>query len=216
MLLQGKRCAISARALWTASAVCAVATPVGVASAEIVYSGAMNIVAPATSSGVFINLETGAVGGGSAPTPAGWDINLWGTAANSLSFYSGGSGTVYMRSPGVVTGTNAGSLAEGTVIGLGGSFATSPNASFASNVAGHWDYGDINLVGFKFQSSSGFRYGWMRVLVGANATQRTIVDWAYESSGGSIVAGATIVPAPGALALLGVGMAAPMGRRRRR
>jgi MYXO-CTERM domain-containing protein len=74
------------------------------------------------------------------------------------------------------------------------------------------------MIGFRFVSSAGTtHYGWMRFAMGApgsagTAMTRTVVDYAYESvAGTSIAAG---VPAPGALALLGV--AGLAGARRRR
>ncbi len=184
------------------------------AEGAIVYSGVQNIALPATSSGLFLNVETGAFASGSSPAPTGWDVNVWGTATNSISFFSGGSGTVFMRAPGVTSGTNVANLALGTVIGSAGSFATSPNASFATNVNGRWNYGTANIYGFRFVSGlGGTKYGWMRIAVGADATSRAIVDWAYEDSGGSIPAGAAaIIPGPGAVALFALGF----GRRSRR
>jgi MYXO-CTERM domain-containing protein len=56
------------------------------------------------------------------------------------------------------------------------------------------------------------RYGWIQYQGNDRAAGGTILAWAYEDSGAAIVVGA--IPAPGALAVLGVaGVAA--GRRRR-
>lgn len=193
---------------------CLAAVPCDRVGAAIVYSGVMNIPLPATSSGLYLNVESGALASGSSPAPSGWDVNVWGTATNAVSFFSGGGGTVYMRAPGVTSGTTVANLALGAAIGSAGSFATSPSASFAANVNGRWNYNASNIYGFRFVSDSGgTRYGWMRIDVGANAASRAIVDWAYETSGGAIAAGATAtVPGPGALALFVLGL----GRRSRR
>jgi uncharacterized protein (TIGR03382 family) len=72
----------------------------------------------------------------------------------------------------------------------------------------------INYFGFRFNpgSTAGVvRYGYGVMQVGATASARTLLALVWENSGGSITV--TAIPAPGALALLGVvGLAA---RRRR-
>jgi MYXO-CTERM domain-containing protein len=110
-------------------------------------------------------------------------------------------------------------LAAGTLIGSTSNFSSSTATIAFGSAAGQWQYGTNNIVGFRFVSSAGTtHYGWMRFLMGAqpasgNLVTRTVVDFAYESvAGASIAAGA--VPAPGALALLGV--AGLAGARRRR
>ncbi len=57
-------------------------------------------------------------------------------------------------------------------------------------------------------------YGWAQVSIGANSI--TLIDWAFEDSGGAIAIGDTgAVPAPGALGLLGLAAGAAGLRRRR-
>jgi hypothetical protein len=138
-------------------------------------------------------------------------------------FNSTGGGQ--MRRAGVTTGT-AGNLALGTVIGAAGSFNTGTGNVYGTTAAtgllGGWTYSSENIIGFKFVAAAGTtHYGWMRFAMGAatgSATvgpTRTVVDFGYESvAGTSILAGAGAVPAPGALALLGV--AGLAGARRRR
>jgi MYXO-CTERM domain-containing protein len=71
-----------------------------------------------------------------------------------------------------------------------------------------------NYFGFQFTAADGAtHYGWGRMDVGATADIRTLAVLGYESvAGTSINVGA--VPAPGAMALLG--LAGLAGRRRRR
>jgi MYXO-CTERM domain-containing protein len=113
------------------------------------------------------------------------------------------------------------------VIGAAGSYNTGTGNVYGTTAAtglnGGWTYGSENIIGFRFVAASGAtHYGWMRFLMGAigsaglgnNAPTRTVVDFAYESvAGASILAGDTGIPAPGALALLGV---AGLASRRRR
>jgi MYXO-CTERM domain-containing protein len=127
-----------------------------------------------------------------------------------------------MRREGVTTGT-AGNLAVGTVVGAAGSFNTSVGNVYGTTAAtgllGGWQYSAENIIGFRFVAAAGTtHYGWMRFAMGAAGSSetsmtRTVVDYAWNDvAGGSVEAG--LVPAPGALALLGV--AGLAGARRRR
>jgi hypothetical protein len=72
-----------------------------------------------------------------------------------------------------------------------------------------------NIVGFRHVVGTQTLFGWMSINVGSDMLTRTITGIAYEDSGASIQAGA--IPAPGAVALLGLGGAfAGRGRRRTR
>jgi len=193
------------------------------ANAAVVYSGIVNFSCAVDLDGTYINVETGQLTNGPGTEVPGWDVNPYSTAGGMNFYNSTGGGQ--MRRPGVTTGT-AGNLALGTVIGAAGSFNTSIGNVYGTTAAtglnGGWTYSSENIIGFKFVAASGAtHYGWMRFLMGAigsaglgnNAPTRTVVDFGYQSvAGESIAAGA--VPAPGALALLGV--AGLAGTRRRR
>jgi MYXO-CTERM domain-containing protein len=136
-------------------------------------------------------------------------------------FNSTGGGQ--MRRPGVTTGT-AGNLAVGDVVGAAGSFNTSTGNVYgttaATGLAGGWTLGSENIIGFRFVAAAGTtHYGWMRFLMGAAGSSgtsmtRTVVDYGWESDAAvAITAGAGAIPAPGAIALLG--LAGLAGRRRR-
>lgn len=183
------------------------------ALAAVVYSGIVNINIPTETGGLYLNVETGQHNGPSTPAPSSWDLNLNGSAANSINFWSGSGGATYMRAVGVSTGFNVGNLPSTAAVSSSGSFATNMSANFGS-VTGHWNYNSVNIFGFRFLSDSGgYKYGWMRVFVGANAQQRYIMDWAIETSGGSIMSG--IVPGP--TGLMALAMGAPLfGSRRRK
>ena len=191
------------------------------ANAAVVYSGVVNFACAVDLDGTYINVETGILSNGPGTGVPGWDVNPYSTSGGLNFFNSTGGGQ--MRTPGQTTGT-AGNLALGTVIGSAGSYNTG-TGNVMTNATGGWQYSANNIIGFKFVAASGLtHYGWMRFAVGAigsaglgnNAPTRTVVDFAYESvAGGSIAAGDTgVIPAPGALALLG--MAGLAGARRRR
>ena len=200
-------------------AAAAAAVVVGSSNAAIVYSGVLNFSCAVDIDGCYINVETGQLSNGPGSGVPGWDVNPYSTSGGMNFFNSTGGGQ--MRRPGVTTGT-AGNLALGTVIGAAGSYNTGTGNVYGTTAAtglnGGWTYSSENIIGFRFVSAAGTtHYGWMRFLMGAagsagTSMTRTVVDFAWENvAGTSIAAGA--VPAPGALALLGL---AGLASRRRR
>ena len=202
-------------------AAAAAAVVVGSSNAAIVYSGVLNFSCAVDIDGCYINVETGQLSNGPGSGVPGWDVNPYSTSGGMNFFNSTGGGQ--MRRPGVTTGT-AGNLALGTVIGAAGSYNTGTGNVYGTTsttgLLGGWTYSSENIIGFKFVAAAGTtHYGWMRFAMGAagsagTSMTRTVVDFAWENSAGtSIEAGAGAVPAPGALALLG--LAGLAGRRRR-
>lgn len=199
-------------------AVAAVASVAGHASAAIVYSGVVNLNIPSTTNGLYLNVVTGAFNttGGTGSTVPGWDVNPW--SSTTLNFFNptAPTGGVYMRlTSGGAPASGVSNLAGGTIIGsastwsAGAAQTTGPGA-FVFNSSN-------NVVGFRFNNEAAgtLHYGWMRIsLAGTLQGQpRTLVEYAFESlAGTSIAAGA--IPAPGAIALLG--LAGLAGSRRRR
>ena len=181
------------------------------ADAAIVWSGPVNITIPSTTAGVYLNVVTGVNNPSPASVP-GWDVNPWGsTTLNMFGPTGGGHYT---------TGTTAqyDNVAAGTLIGPAATFSNSGTANI--NPATPLNLNSANnLVGFKFfregDAAGTLHYGWMRISLGSSqgAQPRAVVEYAYEDQiGVAINAGA--VPAPGALALLG--LAGVVGTRRRR
>ena len=189
-------------------AAAAAAVVVGSANAAIVAWENCNLVIPANIDGLYINVETRATGTAGSATP-GWDINPY--SATSLTWFNA-TGTGMMRYPGVTTGS-AGNLADGMAVSAAGSFGS--GAVTVGAAAGNWVLNSVNKFGFRFTAADGgTKYGWGTFLIGAaiNGADRTITNLYYESDTGvAINVGA--VPAPGALALLG--LAGLAGRRRR-
>lgn len=199
-------------------AVAAVAGVAGHASAAIVWSGIVNLNIPSTTNGLYLNVVTGAFNttGGAGTTVPGWDVNPW--SSTTLNFFNPAAptGGVYMRLTGAGAPTSGVSnLAGGTIISSastwssGAAQTTGPGA-FALNSSN-------NIVGFRFnnEATGTLHYGWMRVSLASTlqGQPRTLVEYAFESLAGTAIA-AGAVPAPGAIALLG--LAGLAGSRRRR
>lgn len=182
------------------------------ADAAIVWSGPLNINIPSTPDGVYINVlsQSSGLSGGAV---AGWHINPYGNS--NLGFFSGAAGGGFLSGLGS-SATQVDNLAFLTEIGAGQSFVSSGLVEATGATAMNLNSSE-NLIGFSFVNAStgGTHYGWMRIqFTGTSFSQpRAIVEYAYESTAGaSIQAG--VIPAPGALALVGV--AGLLARRRRR
>ena len=205
------------RLVLAASAV--VITTAGTAHAAVNHWDC-NLSIPATTAGLFINVQS-RVTGTTGASVLGWDLNLYTTSpsAPSLTMY-GNIGTRYMRTPfqfGYAVGNLApeqdvGSVqfAEGLFNPEGDAYSAIFNAPRQSGV-GNWNLNSINYFGFRFAANTGAtHYGYGRMDVGANANVRTLkyIEW-NETAGAAV----QVIPAPGALALLGL---AGFGRSRRR
>ncbi len=187
----------------------------GTASADIVWSGIVDLNIPSTFNGIYINFVTGQYenSGGSGSAVPGWDVNLW--SPSNLAFYGGSAagavgGFVYVGNADGVS-----NLAFGTEIGAGSNYQGSVAATTGANAFNLSS--SENIVGFRFFNEAGgtIHYGWLRVelLDTLGAQPRAVVEYAFESTAGaSITAGA--IPAPGAIAL--IGLAGLAGSRRRR
>ena len=191
-------------------ALCAAALATGVAvgnaNATVVYSGAINMVIPTTVDGIYMNVQTGAWSS-TTTTPAGWDVNPYGTSTTAVSLFAA-TGTGYMRNPGT-TATAATRLDLGTVVGSSAFFYGSSSATIGAGT-GQWVANSSGYFGFKFTAAdAATHYGWMQLSIGANAGTRSIVQYAWEDVANTSI----IIPAPGAMALLGL---AGFAKRRRR
>ena len=170
--------------------------------------------------GVYVNVNAQqyTLDDGSGNQPAG--TNLYFGLASKLAIWSTNPGQMvgvanFLGQPSygvanLAVGTTVGSsLASGTSWGSGGDIFTN-----AAVPAYKWAQGSSNLFGFSFANASGqLRYAWGEVTLDAGSNlYGTINRIVYDDTGASVTAG--VVPAPGALALLGV--AGIVGARRRR
>ena len=179
---------------------------VGAANAAIVHWDA-NFVIPNNIDGQYINVETQTFGS-AAGLVAGWDLNPYGTSTTAMSWFAAAapSGCVMGLGQGGTTSAVA-SLSAGTLVGSGSTFGNTAS----SVTAGGWVLNANNYFGFRFLAADGLtHYGYGIMSVGATMGVRTLVSIDFESTAG---AGISVVPAPGAFALLGL---AGFAARRRR
>ena len=193
-----------------AIAATAAAGVAGASNAAVVYSGIVNLNIAATTNGLYLNVVNGAInepGNGGGGTVPGWDVNPWGSTGFGLFSAAAPAGGSYVN-----LGANLFNLPSGQLISAAqtyGSLATGTNNA-------QWNLNSSNnIVGFRFQNEANgnaTHYGWFRVAFGATISSRTLVEYAYEGTSGTGINAGTI-PAPGAIALLG--LAGLVGRRRR-
>ena len=212
---------------YVAAAVAVAAISVS-ASAAIVYSGELNWVVPTTgdgpvnTTGLSVNFETGDHG---ATGVDGADITLWGNGGSHIQTQSPDGGNHYMGNR-FLNSSAYTRISLGTEISSTGTFFGANDANLFVDTAGSdpaqpytmtwmgwWRPNAQSYLGVKFQDANlATHSGWVQSAIGADATTRSIVDYAYNSTPDQFIfAGAT--PAPGAIALLGlVGLV--RGRRR--
>lgn len=207
------------RILGLTAAAAAAATGAGLvgdasmASADIVYSGPVNINVTNDTDGIYFNVVTGDVSGW--PPAAGWDLNPYSAGTNTFNLW-GPTVNTWFNSAGVVSDLPGYVLAAGTQIS--GDAATNffrPGG--ANNVGTAVTLNAPNLFGFRFVNESmgnQEQFGWVEITFGDNSGSRAITAYAYENSGAGIAAGA--VPEPTSLSVLALGALGLVARRRRR
>lgn len=180
------------------------------ANAAIVRWNA-NLVIPANFDGLYINIATQSTATSSTAI-GGWDINPYG--ATTINFFASATApnptTTFVRTQ---ASGGPSSLAGGTVISAASTFANSTAAVISATGVGSngWAINATNYFGFRFynETTGAINYGYGAMQVGATAATRTLLFVEYGDAGESV----TVVPAPGAIALLG--LAGFAGRRRR-
>ena len=182
----------------------------GAANAAIITWN-INAAVPATLDGLYIKIDTQQFTSLAGTNLPGWDINPYGST--SMNFYASATApnpaTTYVRTQASGGPSN---LAAGTVVGASSVFANSTTAVISSAGAGAngWSLNSVNYFGFRFHNNTtnAINYGFGAMQVGADSSSRTLLFIEYGDAGESVV-----VPAPGAIALLG--LAGLAGRRRR-
>jgi hypothetical protein len=188
------------------------------ASAAIVYSGPLNLAIPVgTTSPVprlWVDLDTFATSTTASFT--GWDISFSGSNSTFLTINSQTLSNNRFVGTGTGTPTPIARLEVGTVIGASSAFGTNGGGSLLMPTylpaPGPILANSENIIGFRRVVNGLTIYGWISVLVGNDMLTRSVTGIAYEGSGAAIEAGA--IPAPGALALLGLGGLISARRRR--
>ncbi len=217
----------------SAGAALAVAATASPANATVIYD--QGFTGPVTAGGLgtitppqSVNLSTGAYPGGNFSfgrfslnirnttfgsihlNPNGvaagknWGVATYGAVQVGSAMFNGAKNFA----AGAVIGPGAQFAKANVLLGIVGSSGTVRGGAFVTSGGKKEGY-----LGIKFTSASGTTlYGWIDVTVDDPLTKydfltATINGWAYESSGGSIQAGAESggVPEPASLALLAVG-----------
>jgi hypothetical protein len=173
---------------------------VSTAQAQIVYTNPADVT---KSGGVsfYIDMGTGGAQGSITDSADG---------LSDFRIYGGYNPFLGYTATGAVAATSwISNLALDTTIDSSLTYATATNRSF-NNFNGdnnaNWPVGTTGYVGVKFDGDDGagvsILYGWVGVTF--NGTSTTVHDFAYEASGGSILAGqtATAVPEPSTYAMM--------------
>jgi hypothetical protein len=158
------------------------------AQAAVVYSGVVNIPMPGTFLGVYLNMVTGVTGTTAAST-TGHDINPYygGNRIFSTGFNNPGGG-INATGP---APSNAINLALGAPV-VAPFFFNNP-----FNTPAQFTVGVGGFVGIRFlnEVTNAQNFGWVRIARAANDTGvGTIIDYAYENTGGAITAGQGAAP----------------------
>lgn len=174
----------------------------------------------AYSYGCFVNVETKQfytdTDGGAVGTPVtNWDLRFDPNSGTRMALGSFDPVAGFVTNTG---GSGSAKLASGVVVGssLASPFGFTQTGSLlvTSGNANRWFAGNTGYFGFQFKAASGaIRYGWGEIaLLAGSLKEGTVTKLVYEDTGASVTVG--VVPAPGALALVGV--AGIVGARRRR
>ena len=177
-------------AAYAALATAALAVPAwSTADAAVVYSGPVSINIPSSLGGVYLNVATGA---NSTSNITGYDINP----------YSSSSLNIFMPSTGgaVGSGSNYFNLAPGTLISAASTFAATGVDTISALTPLNTN-SSLNYVGFRFineSAGSQLQYGWIQIMLSSapNTQPRTIVGYAFENTGGGLLAGFTTAAVP--------------------
>lgn len=191
-------------AAYAALAGAILATPsIPTADATIIWSGAVNINIPSTTSGIYLNVVTG-VASSNPALAVGWDINPWSSSA--LNFFTPtpnpGGGTM------AGTGNTYYNLELGFVVGPSSSFSNTGTVTINDNTPLNFNSSQ-NIFGFRFinEAMGGqIQYGWVQVALSDTAAgqPRSIIGYAYEDNGGPI-SGMVPEPATTSLVLMAAG-----------
>jgi hypothetical protein len=196
-----------------ALAAAAVAGTAAVSDAALVTTFQNTTIAvPATTGGVYLNLQTGASGATGSAVP-GYDFNPYlASSGTQLGFYWGPTAT---RGAGVGSTATTGpylDLANGTVVSSASTFTA---AILGTTGSAYLTSAGPHILGFRFINAAGAtNYGYMRLTttpgVGLPAT---INGWVYDDAGAAVT---VAVPEPTSVGLAALASGAMLLRNRRK
>ncbi len=205
---------------------------------DIIYSGTVNAAVPFNNaSGLYFDFDTLTLSGTRVAGVS--DANLFDLTSafqdpssssytyHVVTFFGPNSATNAAIS---TDGANTDKLGAGFLVGAGAAFDRQNNFAFriyspsggTFSTSGNWLSGGTGFIGFRFLNASNqTNFGWMRLnfnpsAFGSGQSSLTVLDYAYENSGQSIVTGAVPEPSSTALAFLAGGAAGLCAWRKRR
>jgi len=181
------------------------------ADAAVIYSGVQNV---GVNTPVDIN--------GDGINDIAMSINA--TATSNYAYMLTPNEAAFIRHPGgnLVRKLNSGSSigASANLVFIDGTFRAASTGGFSK---GDWTTStNTGFAGINIKDNGLDIFAWLRFSVTNNAAglpiNITLIDWAFEDTGASIIAGATTspVPLPGSLGLLAMGVSGLAALRRRR
>lgn len=155
--------------------------------------------------GIYFNLETGEFSGNEADLDS-WDINIFNHPVYELSTFATAEGdgmqvgVVAYEDPDYPGYRFARQLSKNTPINGSSDFAIGGFTTMSADaIYGQWTDDTFGYLGVTFQLENGDQvFGWIGVDV-IDSTNARVTAFAYESTGGQILAGA--VPEPGTMAI---------------
>ena len=184
------------------------------AQAQIVYTNANITLSANDGKFIYVDMGTGGTGGtaafGNPGTPSissptfylffRYNANNPEWASNNTTVFSGNNEISHTGSGNVVSKLAFNTTISGTAgLNLGGNYANF--AGLGASVT-PWSPGTTGFVGLRFDTTTTPLFGWAQLSYNVDQTL-TLHDFAYEASGGAILAGA--IPEPSTAALLGLG-----------
>ncbi len=158
---------------------------------EFFNSGPVSIPIPDSNSGIYFNVVTGSVGSNPA-SAVGWDVNLYSAIATQFNLWGPTTQTWFGLNS---TADGPYNLLANTQIGGSPTAFFRPGGSVNIGTQVNLNSSE-NLLGFRFTNEANgdqVHFGWLRLAVGASASERTIVAYGYDRRAGvGVLAGATI------------------------
>lgn len=188
------------------------------AQSAVVYSGIQNLSVSQDLGGLYLNVTLPGFTTNGGTQPASWATAPW-----INPFFGGVSiGNSELLLPNTDGAGRNLKVAIGSIVNNTLDFAAGEAGSTTHVGAGadQFQLGAQGLLAFVMQETVGGpnRYGWMRIII-SNTGAGTIVDWAYDNSASSIIAGNTgtmLIPEPSRMLLLLGGLQGLLLRRRRK
>ena len=184
--------------------------------------GPSGIQVPANSDGLYFNLLTGVTGTSGSAVGGGPWMNPYGSSSTNMAWFASSAGGNWRGINIGLYGNEVSNLGLGFVVGssvpnsgAAGTprFNTGGGTSWADGLPGDFSLNALNYFGFRFEVGTSTHYGYGVMRMGASITERYMMGFAIEDTAGASITTA-VIPAPGAVALLGIAGIAG-GRRRR-